>query len=152
MKRTGLAASQMKKLRERDQNRCVLSGAETDRLVPQHRRNRGMGGDPSANVLPNTVLMDSILNGEIESDDRLARIAKAYGIKVPIWVKDVSAVPVFYAAERAWFLLEGNTRRQVTALDAMDRMHAVYGDEFFIWKAYADQTPHAAILALRSVR
>lgn len=143
--------AQLKLLADRDGFVCAWSATTTDRLVPQHRQG-GMGGRPDKHRTENLLWLDSILNGEIESDDRLARIAKAYGIKVPIWVKDVSAVPVFYAAERAWFLLEGNTRREITALDAMDRMHAVYGDEYFTWKAYADQTPHAAILALRSVR
>ncbi|MCW2165379.1 hypothetical protein B0I12_002534 [Microbacterium hydrothermale] len=148
MKNTGLSKAQMSKLRLRDHNLCIFMGAETERLVPQHRKNRGIGGDPTANTLENAVLIDSILNGLIEADANLAEIAKAYGIKVPIWA-DVTAVPVFFAHEHAWFLLEGDDRREITAVEALDRMHTVYGDEYFAWKARADQSPHAALLALR---
>ena len=143
--------AQLKLLADRDGFVCVWSAATTDRLIPQHRQG-GMGGRPDKHRPENLLWLDSILNGEIEADADLAEIAKAYGIKVPIWVKDVAAVPVFYAAERAWFLLEGKIRRQITPLEAMDRMHQVYGDEYFVWKARADQTPHAAVFALRGVR
>lgn len=149
MKRTGLTDKQMNALRVRDNGVCVLTGADTGRLVPQHRRNRGMGGDRTGNTLHNTVLLDSILNGLLESDATLSELGKAYGTKVPGWVVDPSHVPVFYPHEHAWFLLEGDTRRQVTAVEAIDRMHEVYGDDWLRWKAVADQSPHAAVYALR---
>lgn len=141
--------AQLVALSERDGFVCAWTATTGDRLVPQHRQG-GMGGRPNKHRTENLLWLDSILNGLIESSADLAEIAKAHGIKVPIWVADVAAVPVFFAADSAWFLLEGNGRRQITAEDALDRMHQVYGDEYFQWKAHADQSPHAGIYALRS--
>lgn len=141
--------AQLVALSERDGFVCAWTATTGDRLVPQHRQG-GMGGRPNKHRTENLLWLDSLLNGLIEADADLADIAKAYGIKVPIWVKDVAAVPVFFAAEHAWYLLEGNSRRAITAEDAMDRMHTVYGDEYFQWKARADATPHAGIYALRT--
>lgn len=138
---------QLEALSQRDGIRCVWTATTGDRLVPQHRQG-GMGGRPDKHRTENLLWLDSILNGLIEADAGLAEVAKAYGIKVPIWA-DVAAVPVFFAHEHAWFLLEGDERREITAVEALDRMHTVYGDEYFAWKARADQSPHAAILALR---
>lgn len=142
--------AQLVALSERDGFVCAWTATTTDRLVPQHRQG-GAGGRPDKHRPENLLWLDSLLNGLIEADASLAEIAKAYGIKVPIWMKDVSAVPVFYAHEHRWFLLEGRTRREITAVDAMDRMHTLYGDEYFQWKARADRTPHAGIYAMRTL-
>jgi hypothetical protein len=130
---------------------CVLTGVQTDRIVPQHRQG-GMGGRKDKHRLPNLLWLDSLLNGFIESDAEWAAIAKAYGVKVPIWVKDVSTVPVFYAAELTWFVLEGDGRREVTPAQALDMMLEVYGDDYLLSKAVADGTDRARALYLRSVR
>jgi len=141
--------AQLEALSNRDGFVCVWTATQGDRLIPQHRQG-GMGGRPDKHRTENLLWLDSILNGLIEADASLAEIAKVYGIKVPIWVKDVAAVPVFFAHEQRWFILEGDTRREITAADALDRMHAIYGDEYFQWKARADRSPHAAIYAMRS--
>lgn len=141
---------QLEALSRRDGFVCVWTATTGDRLVPQHRQG-GAGGRPDKHRTENLLWLDSILNGLIEADAGLAEIAKAYGIKVPIWA-DVTVVPVFFAHEHAWFLLKGDERREITAVEALDRTHTVYGDEYFVWKARADQSPHAAALALRSVR
>ncbi|KSU52870.1 hypothetical protein [Microbacterium enclense] len=142
---------QLEALSRRDGFVCVWTATEGDRLVPQHRQG-GMGGRPDKHRTENLLWLDSLLNGGIEADADLAEIAKAYGIKVPIWVPDVAAVPVFFAHEHAWFLLEGDERREISAVEALDRMHQIYGDEYFAWKARADQSPRAALLALRGSR
>jgi hypothetical protein len=139
---------QLEALSQRDGFVCVWTATTGDRLVPQHRQG-GMGGRPDKHRTENLLWLDSLLNGFIEADTDLAEIAKAYGIKVPIWVPDVAAVPVFFAHEHARFLLEGDGRREISAVEALDRMHQIYGDECFVWKARADQSPQAALLALR---
>jgi hypothetical protein len=139
---------QLEALSRRDGFVCVWTATTGDRLVPQHRKG-GAGGRPDKHRTENLLWLDSLLNGFIEAHAHLAEIAKAYGIKVPIWVADVAAVPVFFQHEHAWFLLEGDTRREITAVEALDRMHTVYGDEYFQWKARADESPQAALLALR---
>lgn len=129
---------------------CVMTGTQGERLVPQHRQG-GMGGRKNKHQLVNLVWLDSILNGLLESDADWAAIATAWGVKVPVWVKDVSAVPVFYRYEHSWFVLEGDTRRMIHARDAMTMMLDVYGDEYFKWKAVADATDRALALFLRAV-
>lgn len=131
--------------------RCVLTSAEGDRIVPQHRQG-GMGGRRDKHRPENVLWADSLLNGLIEADADLQAIAKAWGVKVPIWVRDITLVPVFYRFEHAWFVLEGDNRREITALDAIDRMDDVYGDEYFEWKAIADDTARARLMFTRGAR
>lgn len=129
---------------------CVMTGTESDRIVPQHRQG-GMGGRPDKHRLENVLWLDSLFNGFIESDAEWAAHAQAWGVKVPLWVKDVSRVPVYFAAELAWFVLEGDARRQITAVEAMSMMFDVYGEDYLLWKAIADGTGRARTLYLRSV-
>ena len=86
------------------------------------------------------------------ADADLQAMAKAWGVKVPIWVRDITLVPVFFRFEHAWFVLEGDGRREITALEAVDRMEDVYGDEYFEWKAIADDTDRARLLFTRGAR
>lgn len=124
--------------------RCVLTGVESDRVVPQHRQG-GMGGRPDKHRPENVLWCDSILNGLIESDATWQDIAKAWGVKVPIWVRDVTAVPVFFRHEHAWFAITREGRREIPALEALDMMLAVYGDDYFTWKIAADSTDRALL-------
>lgn len=140
----------LRKLFDRDGRSCIMTGTETERIVPQHRQG-GMGGRANKHRLANLVLLDSILNGLITSDAKLQLISKVWGVAVSLHA-DVEEIPVFRPHMQTWFLLHGNERKVVTALEALDRMHAFYGDEYFAWKAIADQSPHAAALALRGVR
>lgn len=130
---------------------CVMTGTETERIVPQHRQG-GMGGRSDKHRLVNLLWLDSILNGLLEADADWANHALAWGVKVPLWVQDVATVPVYFAPEMAWFVLEGETRRQVPAIVALDMMLEVYGEDYLLWKAIADGTTRAHALYLRSVR
>lgn len=129
--------------------RCVILGQESDRVVPQHRQG-GMGGRPDKHRPENVLWLDSLINGWIESDTEWADLAKAYGVKVPLWVRDVSLVPVFFTHEHAWFILDKDGRHEITALDALDRMLDVYGDIYLLWKATADDTDRSQALLRRS--
>lgn len=128
---------------ERDGHICVMTATDTERLVPQHRQG-GMGGRADKHRPVNLLWLDSIMNGHIEADAAWQTTAKVFGVKVPIWVDNVARVPVFYRAERAWFRLTGDTREQVSNIEALDMMHAVYGDQYFHWKQLAEDTMAAA--------
>ena len=140
----------LRKLTARDGHECAMTGTDTDRLVPQHRRG-GMGGRANKHRLSNLVWLDSIANGLIESDRALQSVAKAWGVKISIHAA-TEDIPVFFPHRHAWFRLVGDTRIPVTALEALDRMHAFYGDEYFAWKAAADRSVHEVALAARGVR
>lgn len=137
-------------LTARDGRSCILTATDSERLVPQHRQG-GMGGRRDKHRLANLVWLDSILNGQIEADPQLQTIAKAYGVKVSLHA-NVEQIPVYRPSMRTWFLLRGDDREVITAMEALDRMHAFYGDEYFAWKAIADRSPHAAVLAARGTR
>ncbi len=130
--------------------RCVMTGTEGDRIIPQHRQG-GMGGRKDKHQPVNVVWLDSILNGLIEHDAGWQDTARAWGVKVPIWVRDVAAVPVYFRFEHAWFVLEGDGRRQITAVDALDRMLEAYGDDYLAWKAIADDSERSRALLNRTV-
>ena len=130
---------------------CVLTAVQSERIIPQHRQG-GMGGRKDKHRLPNLLWLDSLFNSFIEDDAEWAAIAQAYGVKVPIWVKDVTRVPVWFANEGRWFVLEGDGRRQIDGGEALAMMLEVYGDDYLLWKAIADDTDRARALYLRSVR
>lgn len=115
----------------RDGHVCVVHGYDTGRLVPQHRAG-GMGGGKSKHRPENVLWLDSLSNGFIESDSEQQRMAMARGIKVSKFV-DPARVPVFYAHEWSWFRLVRDDREPVTGPEAMEMMHAVYGDSYVGW-------------------
>jgi hypothetical protein len=137
-------------LTDRDGRSCIMTGTETERLVPQHRQG-GMGGRANKHRLPNVLWLDSILNGLITSDAKLQKLAKVWGVAVSLHA-DVEEVPVFRPHMRQWFLLRGDHRYPITPLEALDRMHAVYGDDYFTWKTEVEQPPGALVLAMRGAR
>ena len=130
---------------------CVMSGSQSDRIVPQHRQG-GMGGRKNKHRLTNVLWLDSILNGWIESDAGWAAQAQAWGVKVPVWVDDERRVPVYFANEGRWYRLCGESRDEITAATAIDMMIDVYGEaEYFRLKALADDTARARLLSTRAV-
>lgn len=124
---------------------CVMTGQQSDRIVPQHRQG-GMGGRKDKHRLPNLLWLDSILNGHIESNSEWQAVALAWGVKVPVWVDDVTRVPVFFRHEHTWFVLDGDTKRPVPAVVALDMMLEVYGDQYLVWKDVADRTDRSGAL------
>lgn len=90
---------------------CLHCG-ETERVAPNHRANRGMGGSKAADVPSNCVLLCSSLNGLIESDHRYAEQALKYGWKVSKWA-DWRTTPVFDSYTGIWYYLNDDWTRTV---------------------------------------
>jgi hypothetical protein len=104
----------LKTLQERDQW-CAHCGS-TDDLVPHHRRNRGMGGSKLLDTLDNLMMVCAIYNGAMESDLRVARQARAWNHKLPIWEKE--NLPVFDRAGGWWYLQPDGTKQRSDWNDA----------------------------------
>jgi hypothetical protein len=97
------------KLIDRD-GYCLDCGA-TEALAPNHRANRGMGGSKKRNHPANYVLLCSLMNGLIESDQRWADLAISYGWKLKPW-DDPKASPVFDSITGSWYLLNDEWERE----------------------------------------
>lgn len=103
----------------RDNNRCITCGV-TVRLEWQHRTAVGMGGSKYKPTPADGVTSCWQCNPAYES--YLQQKALDYGWKVRRFCPvPVESVPVFYPAERAWFLLD--------RFGARDRLDQVTADE-----------------------
>lgn len=116
---------------ERDGWRCVACNAG-DALTFQHRRRVGMGGSPIRPEAVDGATACGTCNQAFEH--RMQTLALAFGWKVKAWVKDPAAVPMYYPHEFQWHRLEGSGRFPISAVVALDMMHAVYGDRYFEWR------------------
>jgi hypothetical protein len=97
---------------ERDGHKCLHCGT-TEGLVPQHRRNRGMGGSKARDVPSNIVVMCSAFNGDMEADATLASVAIAYGWKVQ--GEDApELIPVYDMQAQGWYLLRDDYSREAS--------------------------------------
>jgi hypothetical protein len=97
------------KLLERDGHKCLHCGT-TEGLVPQHRKNRGMGGSKLRDVPSNQIVLCSGFNGLIEADATAASVAIAYGWKVEgldAW----ELIPVYDVTAQGWFVLDDQYNR-----------------------------------------
>lgn len=74
-------------------------------LVPQHRYG-GMGGGKAKHRPSNVISFNSMVNGELESNYTVARIAREKGWKIEAW-QDPAETPVFHAL-RGWVILDDN--------------------------------------------
>lgn len=83
---------------------CVHCG-ETETVSPHHRVNRGMGGSKLRDNAANIVVMCSLFNGLIESDEKSAHVARLYGWKLRPW-EDATETPLWHASSRTWRLLQ----------------------------------------------
>ena len=98
------------KFLERD-GYCLHCG-ETEAIAPNHRINRGMGGSKLRDNPANIVILCSMLNGLIESDQRYADMAKSYGWKLDSWQLPEQK-PVFDTYTGFWLLLDNDYGRKV---------------------------------------
>lgn len=114
----------------RDGNRCVACHT-LDALSFQHRRAVGMGGSKNRPGAVDGLTLCAPHNAACEAE--MQHLALCNGWKVRRWA-DPSKVPVYYPNEHAWYRLEGQARVAITAVVALDLMHAVYGDEYFKWR------------------
>ena len=103
------------KIFQRDRWACALCGAiRTDgSLVPHHRANRGMGGNPKADQPSNILSLCSRCNELLEQDAPLARRARRYGIKISsFFVGGAHLIPVKVCVPgtdfRVWMALDND--------------------------------------------
>lgn len=115
----------------RDGERCAACST-TAGLSFQHRRAVGMGGSKTRPGAADGLTLCITCNEECERSMQI--LALANGWKVRRWA-DPTKVPVYFPHEWAWYRLEGSERREISAVVALDMMHAVYGDEYFSWRA-----------------
>jgi len=93
---------------DRDKN-CYHCGTNGDDLVPQHRKNRKMGGSRSLKDDPNNIIvLCAEANGLLESDASFARIGIEFGWKLNSW--DDLSNPVYEAHTGLWWHLTGMSR------------------------------------------
>ena len=105
-----MTPSQFQKVLDRDGGRCVHCGTTSEGLVPQHRKNRGMGGFPPSELPANIVVLCASFNAAIESDADAAAFARERGWKLRPW--DIATLaPVYDAAAERWYLLTDDFRR-----------------------------------------
>jgi hypothetical protein len=84
---------------------CYHCGLDDDTLVPQHRRNRGMGGSKRLSNASNIVVVCSQSNGMFESSEAASKAAQKYGWKLRAG-QDSLTTPVFDTFDGVWYYLD----------------------------------------------
>lgn len=88
---------------------CYHCGSIGDDLVPQHRKNRKMGGSRSLKDNPNNIIVFcGDANGRLESDPDFARTGLEFGWKLNSW--DDLSYPVYESHTGLWWHLDGMSR------------------------------------------
>lgn len=106
-----MTPKQFKAFLERDRA-CYHCGSVGDDLIPQHRKNRKMGGSRSLKDDPNNIIVFcGDANNRLESDALFARIGLEMGWKLNSW--DNLSNPVYEAHTGLWWHLDGNRRIQL---------------------------------------
>lgn len=90
---------------------CGCIGKE-DTYVPQHRINRGMGGSKVLDRPANVLVMCADINGRIESDPKLAEVARQYGWKLSRW-QEPEQEPFYDLATGTWNLINNLYGREI---------------------------------------
>lgn len=84
---------------------CYHCGITDQTLVPQHRRNRGMGGSRMRSEPSNVIVVCALSNGLFEASETASRAAQRYGWKLRAG-QDPKDTPVFDAWSGVWYLLD----------------------------------------------
>ena len=93
---------------------CLHCGIDDDTLIPQHRRNRGMGGSPQRLSKPsNIIVLCSYYNGLIESVREASETAQRYGWKLRAG-QEPEETPVYDSWSGEWYLLKDDYTRKTT--------------------------------------
>lgn len=100
-----ITQAQYQKLLQRD-SFCPHCGSDGGELIVHHRLNRGMGGKNNlADTPSNLMILCSLANGLIESDNKLAQLARDYGWKLRAGQQPENT-PVFF--DGIWYLLNNS--------------------------------------------
>lgn len=108
-----MTPKEFRKYLNRDGEKCLHCGT-TEGLVPQHRKNRGMGGSKERDVPSNIIVMCSEYNTLMEQDAQAAQRAVAYGWKV-VGMDAPWLIPVYDTTAQGWFLLDDYYSRLSTS-------------------------------------
>lgn len=95
---------------------CWHCGRMDDTLVPQHRKNRGMGGSKLLDVPSNLIALCSAANVLMESDAEFREKAIFYGWKLESW-QFPDSVAVYDAMKGDWFLIDDDWSRTLFRID-----------------------------------
>ena len=106
---TSMRPKEFQKLLDRDGHHCIHCGT-TEGLVPQHRKNRKMGGSRRLEVPSNEVVLCSLVNGLMESDAVTAEWARERGWKLRA-SQDPLTTPIKDNTTGRWYLLDDNYGR-----------------------------------------
>jgi hypothetical protein len=88
---------------------CYHCGSVDETLVPQHRKNRKMGGSRKLRDDPNNVIVFcSEANNRLESDADFAQLGREWGWKLDSWESLTN--PVYEAHTGFWWQLRGHQR------------------------------------------
>jgi len=98
---------------DRDGRRCAACGRE-EGLTIQHRKNRGSGGTDRFNGCAFLLTLCGGCNLALENDATFAKTGRRNGWKIGNG-DDPAAIEVYYAVERAWFLLDAERPLRVPA-------------------------------------
>jgi hypothetical protein len=94
----------------RDYFVCCHCGTNDDTLIPQHRKNRGMGGSKKLDRPSNLIVLCAEANGLLESNAKFAALGRLLGWKLERW-QEPEKTPVYLGD--GWYLLDNdyNTRK-----------------------------------------
>jgi hypothetical protein len=84
---------------------CSHCGTTDDTLIPQHRKNRGMGGSKDLDRPSNIIVLCSEANGLLESNSKFAELGRKFGWKLERW-QEPESTPVYMG--NGWFLLDND--------------------------------------------
>lgn len=91
---------------------CFHCGIDDDTLVPQHRRNRGIGGSRMRSNASNIVVVCSHSNGMFEASEGASKAAQRYGWKLRAG-QDPLTTPVFDAFDGVWYYLDDDFGKRI---------------------------------------
>lgn len=103
---------QFRKYLDRDHG-CLHCG-DRETAVPQHRRNRGMGGSKLLHRASNIIVLCAHMNGLIESNAHYAEAARSKGWKLTAG-EEPESTPVWDAQLGCWWLLDNEYGRELVA-------------------------------------
>ena len=106
-----MTPKQFEKYLQRDFYRCPHCGDDTT-LIPQHRKNRGMGGSKLRDVPSNILVLCSWANNFAETSPTFASECREKGWKLESWQNPLTE-PFLDECDGFWYLLDdkfGRTR------------------------------------------